>query len=147
MKKQLLIGVFVFLGGFGGGILTYEVLAREYYQALVDTYWMKYKQEMEDKAYQAYKGESPTVAIWALKNLINDLNHRQESSWEDNNSIFLKLQLSHIRLALMYKQVDDNLKYHEHIQKAIILSNQKFYEMNTEESLMELVRKADSLRI
>lgn len=134
----------VFIVGLTIGAFTIASMSGNSLQKTWEVSEMKYRADIGNRVWQAYKEESPNIAIWALKNFIDILNKELEKTNEHSKSVQTDLVLAHVRLAIMYQKVSDNKSYYDNISKALALSENIFPDKQyTDESLLAFVKRID----
>ncbi|MFH1857024.1 MAG: hypothetical protein ABH836_07390 [Candidatus Omnitrophota bacterium] len=100
-----------------------------------------------EAAKEAYFKEPSIIGIWALENYINVLNRvkLERSSSKKENPYFMlspnrDIMISHTRIALLYKKMQNQSEYKVHIKEALLFFNNG---NAIEEELLEFVRKLD----
>ncbi len=101
-------------------------------------------------AEDAYFNQTHEIAIWSLEKYIDVLNRikRERSSMKKERPFWMlapdaELQISHTRLALIYKKMDNLEKFKFHIKKGI----EALPRMMSEEKLVSFVKKLDKIFI
>lgn len=147
MKKQLLIGLIIFIiGSFTGGIII-SSLSGNAIQQVWQAFEIQYRADTGNRVWQAYKEESPDIAIWALKNYIEILNKQAEEKNNYSMSLQTDLTLAHVRLAIMYQQVKDTENYDDNIAKGLFMAKNTFPdEKYDEKSLLALIKQLDRIQ-
>ena len=103
VKKRIIVFIllsFIFgitLGGIGISIYLGKSIANS--MAILS---MKNRADLEMRAFNAYKNESPKVGIWALTNLSEILIEDAKIFQNDRELILKDLFLVHLRLALLF---------------------------------------------
>ena len=144
MRKQFLLYLLVFTFGAFIGWYTYAYKASENIQTYKSLQKDKYTFNLSNRTYQAYKEEDPIVAIWALTNFIEYLENREKSSLFTDYVFTTLIQISHARLALTYKKLDNDEKYQYYINKSVAMANEKLdKELYTVEAMIDFVKSAD----
>jgi hypothetical protein len=99
-------------------------------------------------ATQAYLNESPEVGIWDLTNHIKEVNRVLKERDNPNAYLFVPLQQylmeDHVRLALLYEKMGDNLRRQDNIEKALECYRSAHHNREiTEEKLIQVVLELD----
>lgn len=145
--KQLLVSVIVFIvGAVIGGIVTASQ-SGSYLQQAWSISEMQCRADFGDRVWQAYREESPEVAIWALENYVQVLQKQPEQERGLAKAMQTDLVLAHVRLAILHRQRNDTERYRDHIATALALSNEVFPGKNySEEELLAFVKRIDRLK-
>jgi len=146
MKKQLLIGLIIFIiGSFTGGIII-SSLSGNAIQQVWQAFEIQYRADTGNRVWQAYKEESPEIAIWALKNYIDILNKQVEEKDGYSSSLQTDLILAHVRLAIIYQQINDIENYDNNLAKGLTISKSTFTNKKyNKESLLDYIKQLDEI--
>jgi len=144
-KKQVLIGVLVFVVGFIVGGLAVSSYFGQSVRNMGKVLGLHHRADWESRAFQAYSEENPRVGIWALENLADILRNQAEIPEKKEREFIQKdLVLTYARLAIAYQVANDKQKYQQNISKALALAKEVYPENpNTKEHLLSLVKKLD----
>lgn len=152
LKKALFLTLVVFIIGLVIGF----VGTLDYFGHTTATL-MLLNQEMEIVEFEgstvdAYYNQPTEVAIWALENYINTLNRvKEEHALADTEKPYIlfspdrSLALSHARLVLLYKKLNDPEKCKYHFEMATSQTKGiNLSAFDTEEKLIEFIHKLNS---
>ena len=145
-KRFIVFLLFVFIGGIALGSIIVSVYLGKSIANSMAILSMKNRAELEMRAFNAYKNESPEVGIWALTNLSEILNEDAKIFQNDRELILKDLFFVHARLALLFQTLNDPENYNKNIEQAIELSK-KYYpnKFQSEAELIVFVKKIDSM--
>ena len=143
-KKQISVGILVFVLGFILGGLSLATYFGRYVRNTGETFGLYFRADWEHRAFQAYSEENPQVAIWALENLADILEGDLQVTKRDKDLTQKDLVLTYARLAIVFQAAKDTQKYQRNISKALALSKQAYPGLQTEEELLSFVKKLDS---
>jgi hypothetical protein len=99
----------------------------------------------EQHSIDAYKNESPEVAVWVLQNFIGLLQSRLErASGKDRNRMHQNLVQSYARLAYISKENGRLSQYEKNLTLALELARKVYPDtIATEADLFQLLTNAD----
>jgi len=152
MKKTIAFTIIGLVVGIGLGII---FSAAYFGPPLAGSMFLYQEAELvrnEDAAIQAYLNESPEVGIWALESYIKAMNRViKEREVEHRKHFFVMIKpeptltYAHVRLALLYERIGNDLKRKENLEKAFEYSSSMKIERELlEERLIRIVTKLDS---
>ncbi len=101
-------------------------------------------EDWEIRAFKAYKNNKKEAAIWAFENIDDfiDENRKYFFDYGELNIITIRI---YGRLALLYRASNNEEKYRQYIDKAIVTAKSvSFNEATSEESLLGYIKKMDS---
>ena len=147
MKKPAILVVSA-IGIFLLGCLFGEIKSTETWSEI-----LSFQQEIElereaGKAFEAYKKENQAVGIYSLRELLDEIDHRQEIiGAEENESMFTFYRIqTHLRLSRLYAAAGKEEKSEIHRMKALSITeqNEDFKGLFSEKSFDDLVDYFDS---
>ena len=151
MKKTIIITIITVIIGFtAGGIIAISYFAPGMSSAMFMLQEVEIAM-MEEAAVQAYSDEPNEVAVWALENHIKTLNRLKEerSSAEVEDPYVIispdqSLVLTHTRLGLLYKKMNNQLKSTHHFEQAMShIENARLRGIKNQDDLITLVNRMD----
>ena len=107
----------------------------------MDTHQEQYHFYVEEQTNKAYNNKNPKIAIWSLLNFLDYLKTRNETIWFTEENKFTITNLTYVRLALMYKKIENEEEYKKYMNIALKMINDKFNDkIYTEKDLIKSVK-------
>ncbi|MFH2139012.1 MAG: hypothetical protein ABII88_10990 [Candidatus Omnitrophota bacterium] len=145
-KKILFIVLTSFLVGLIIGALGVSIYSGKTIGNIMSVSGLHFRADWSERAFQAYKNEDPKVAIWSLENFAKILEEHEKLYIKDKKIIQADIVLTYTRLAILFKDKKDDIKYKEYISKALNISREAYPDVKTEEDLLSFLKKIDSIK-
>jgi hypothetical protein len=147
MKKKsiLIISLLIVVGLIAGALAVFMYVGKTMAGAM-RFMGLDYRADWEERAFQAYRDESPDIAIWALENLAEVLG-RQTVLFPNERPIIEKdLLLTYARIAIVSRAKGDTVKYSANLKKAWDLAQGTYPgKFQTEQDLLDFVAEIDRI--
>ena len=141
MKKHYILYPIVLIIGLLIGALVFYFTAYKNMLLVMDTHQEQYHFYVEEQTNKAYNNKNPKIAIWSLLNFLDYLKTRNETIWFTEENKFTITNLTYVRLALMYKKIENEEEYKKYMNIALKMINDKFNDKTyTEKDLIKSVK-------
>ena len=141
MKKHYILYPIVLIIGIFIGVLVFYFMAYKNMLLVMDTHQEQYHLYVEEQTNKACNNENPKIAIWSLLNFLDYLKTRNETIWFTEENKFTITKLTYVRLALMYKKIENEEEYKKYMNIALKMTNDKFNDKTyTEKDLIKSVK-------